>query len=149
LDEISQGRYRQLLSRTLTRAEALTLNWVVENQIALETAESIGVTVVQYEKLQASPEVEWPRLCQALDLAKVPNRSLRERPSQQSAVGRPQGSGSSFEAPRWYRSLTQDQRDQVQGILDETQFNLYSMEEVDLKETTAKTKRVTSVLCQS
>jgi len=137
LDEMTQGRYRRLLNRSLSRTEALAANWIVENQWPLEQADALGLTVVQYERLKSLPDLEWPRLCRALALAKAPDKVLRERPSQQSATDRSDGSQPVSRAPRWQRSLTSEQIGQIQDVLDEARFDLYSMREPDVGNATA------------
>jgi len=85
LHELTKDRYRRLLSRHLSTVEALAVNWVIENQWAMEQARESGVTVVFYEQLKASPGREWSRVCRTLGLSDVPSAPLIGRPSQQSS----------------------------------------------------------------
>ena len=127
LHEMTQGRYRPLLARSLEPVEALATRWVVENQFAVERAAADGVTVVHYERLKSSPDEEWPRLCQALDLPRVPSADARAKPSQQSATNKPVSSAGTSGPPEWMRRLTPEQTRKIQGVLDEVGFKLYSM----------------------
>ena len=100
---------------------------MIENQFAVERAAADGVTVVHYERLKSSPDDEWPRLCRALNLANVPSEDARAKPSQQSATSQPVGPASGSGPPGWMRRLTSEQTRQIQGVLDEVGFKLYSM----------------------
>lgn len=86
LHELTHGRYRALLGRNLSPVEALAARSVIENQWPMERASFDAVTVVYYEHLKSSPEIERPRMCRALDLANVPSEAIRVRPSQQTAM---------------------------------------------------------------
>ena len=121
----TDGRYRTLLTRRFSTIEALAVNWVIENQWAMEHAGICNVTVVHYEHLRAEPQREWPRICRGLDLRVVPGEALRDRPSQQSSkTGADSRSGA-----RWMLALSQSDLDAIQGILDATGFDAYSMRE--------------------
>ncbi len=87
--ELTGERYRPLLEQKLTPIEGLAAKWLIENQWALETAPSNGVTVVFYERLKSLLDYEWKKLLRALDLRCMPDVSMLTRPSQQTA---PQGS---------------------------------------------------------
>ena len=131
LQELTGGRYSSLLARRLPRIEALTLNWVIENQWAMKNASDNGVTVVLYERLKASPGDEWQRLCRALDLPNVPPTSLIARPSQQS-TDRYVGSKVSLTGEdSWWQRLSSAQIQQIQRVLDEAEFADYSMSMVE------------------
>ncbi len=125
--ELTNGRYQSLLNRKLTAVEELAVKWLVENQWAIETAPANGVTVVCHERLKSKPDTEWKKIQTAFDLPNMPDAEILARPSQQSA---PQdsdfGSGTGG-LPRWQRVLTSEQTGQVQRILDQMSFDLYSM----------------------
>lgn len=127
LHELTRQRYRALLERRLSRVEALTANWIIENQWAIEQAALNGVTVVFYERLKASPAREWQRVARALDLPSVPGAAVLERPSQQSSGNPPAGVERPSDEPRWLRGLSPEHVLQIQGVLDEVQFDLYTM----------------------
>ena len=129
LHEMTQDRYRGLLARSLTPVEALATRWVVENQLAVERAAADGVTVVHYERLKSSPDEEWRRLCQALDLANVPTEDARAKPSQQSAPNKRSARSVASSQPGWMRDLTVEQVGQIQAVLDEVGCDIYSMNE--------------------
>jgi hypothetical protein len=129
LHELSSGRYRALLARTLSPVEALATRWVIENQLPTERAAGDGVTVVYYERLKFSPESEWSRICRALELPNVPSEAIRARPSQQSAIDRSVAGASNARQPGWMKRLTREQIDRVQGVLDEVGFTLYTMDD--------------------
>lgn len=123
LQELTGGRYRSLLARKMSRIEALTANWVIENQWPLQRAAEDGVEVVYYERLKSVPEREWRKVCRALDLANVPPADTLARPSQQSS----NGSSGAKGAPRWLRELTREQIGLMQGVLDDVGFRTYDM----------------------
>jgi hypothetical protein len=126
LHEMTNDRYRKLLSRPLSAIEALTLNWIIENQWVIEQADHSKVTVVYYERLKASPASEWQRMCRTLDVLNVPSASLIERPSQQSSGDGVAGTDpQNNEQSRWQRSLTSEQSALIQAVLDETGFSGY------------------------
>jgi len=127
LHELTNGRYLALLNQKLTPVEELAVKWLIENQWAIETAPANGVTVVFYERLKSQPDSEWKKIQGAFALPDMPDAATLARPSQQSA---PQGSdfgSNASELPRWQRVLTSEQTGQVQRILDQTSFDLYSM----------------------
>lgn len=130
LHELTGNRYRTLLSRPLSDIEALATRWVIENQYPTLWASADGVTVVHYERLKSSPGEEWPRMCAALDLANVPATSALARPSQQSGSRKPESNSAGSKAPRWMQDLTQGQVREIQGVLDEVGFELYSMRDL-------------------
>lgn len=135
LHELTNGRYRDLLERRLTPIESLALRWVIENQWVIESAPANGATVVFYERLRSSPDRAWDQVLGALDLQNAPDAATLARPSQQSA---PAGSGSTGTATGqalWQRILTSDQKDQIQGVLDAANFDLYSMSAAEPRET--------------
>ena len=127
LHELTEDRYRALLGRKLSRIEALTANWVLENQWPVANAIANGVEVVYYERLKSDPDVEWRRACRALGLQNVPNEELLRRPSQQSSPGSSVGAGTA----KWRRSLTAEQVDLMQALLDEAEFQTYDMHSDD------------------
>jgi hypothetical protein len=130
LADLSAGRYEALLRRSLSPVEALATRWVVENQLAMESAASNGVTVVHYEHLKSAPETAWQRVTQALGLVNAPDRSVLARPSQQAA---PKGSDTraDVDVPRWRTGLTPTHKDEIQGVLDQAGCATYSMESVE------------------
>lgn len=130
LAELSGGRYEKLLARKLTPVERLATRWVIENQLAIETAGSNGVTVVHYEHLKSDPAATWLSVAQALGLARAPQEAVLARPSQQAA---PSGSDTeaSVEVPRWLAALKPPQKAEIQGVLDQVGFDSYSMNAVE------------------
>lgn len=127
LHELTGNRYRKLLSRQLSPIEALAVNWVIENQWAIERAAINHVTVVFYEQLKASPACEWQRICRALDLPHVPQASVIARPSQQSSSRHIVAAAPMTEEPSWRRGLTVENVALIQRVLDEAGFDSYSM----------------------
>lgn len=134
LHEITNGRYQDLLERNLTPIEELAVQWLIENQWAIETAPANGVTVVFYERLKSLQDSEWEQIQRALDLPRLPDAAILSRPSQQTA---PKGSGihaSTTGRARWQRALTHEQMSQIQEILDRAHFDLYSMADPEPRE---------------
>jgi hypothetical protein len=127
LHEMTADRYRSLLARRLSYIEGLAVCWLIENQSNLEHTANDAVTIVHYEDLRASPEVEWARIGRSLDLPGVPDADVRARPSQQSSTDRNASFRGSPEVPQWMLNLSQEQAELIQAVLDETRFDLYSM----------------------
>jgi hypothetical protein len=126
LHDATDGVYLPLLSSRLTTLQALTLNWVIENQAPVSRASAEGYTVAYYEDLRARPLVAWPSICKALELSEVPSKEMLEVPSQQSYEndsGRVLAAGE----PRWRRAFSADQLSEIQGILDTTECDLYNV----------------------
>jgi len=123
LHQLTRDRYREILSRPLGRVEALTLNWVIENQWPIEYARKAGVAVTFYEHLRASHH-EWQRIVGAMDLDRAPSADLLAKPSQQASEGTAHVT-SDGHVPSWKRRLTAEQLESIQRILDETGFGVY------------------------
>jgi hypothetical protein len=128
LDSMTDGRYRKLLAREMGPVESLTLRWLIENQWVAETAESLGVPVFHYEEFRSSDRAAWARLCEALDVPRVPHVSMLTRPSQQSGTERTEVPINLSPTPRWMRLLTAEQKNRVRAILDEVGFETYVMD---------------------
>jgi hypothetical protein len=129
LHALTDRRYEQLLGRNLSTAEALCLNWVIENQWPYENSKDGNYSVTLYEELLENPGEEWTKLCASLGLENRPTEDLVARPSQQSSEIR-SGSEPGYRSASWQRNLNVSQLDEIQGILDDTNFHLYSVEEV-------------------
>ncbi len=125
--ELTGGRYRSLLDRDPTGVGGMAALWVIENQYAIEHAARDGVTVAFYECLTSKPDLEWQRICRALSLANVPSPEVIARPSQQSSPAFSASEAVAADVPRWMRSLTPEQQDQIQDVLDQVEFGLYKM----------------------
>jgi hypothetical protein len=141
LHELTGNRYRALLERRLTPIEALAARWVIENQWVIEQAPANGVTVVFYERLMSSPNLEWSRLCRALDLPEVPSESVRARPSQQSSANRFAVTDGASNEPRWLSVLTSEQVELIQGLLDQVHFDLYTLSDPEPRDRTHRAAR--------
>jgi hypothetical protein len=128
LHEKTHGKYLALLHSSLTRLEALTLNWIIENQCPLELALNQRYVVFHYEHLLQNPTVTWLRICEALDLHTVPNVGHLRKPSQQSSIDFIQDE-SAFGVPRWQRSLKTKQLAEIQAVLDATECGFYNVNE--------------------
>ena len=127
--ELTGGRYHSLLNRDLSHVAAMAALWVIENQYAIEHAARDKVTVVHYECLTSRPTLEWQHICRALSLANVPPPKVIAKPSQQSSPAFSTSEAAAAAAPRWMRSLSPEQLGQIQEVLDEVAFGLYTMSE--------------------
>jgi hypothetical protein len=145
LHELTQNRYRALLARQLNSVEALTLRWVIENQWVMEAAEGGGIPVFHYEYLRSSPDMEWPRLCSALGLPKVPDDRTLTKPSQQSGTARKSVPLVQSRTPRWMSGLTVKQKSLIRGILEAVGYDGYSMDTPDPLRAKSKDSPVASV----
>jgi hypothetical protein len=129
LDELTGGRYRPLLSAELTMLQALTLNWVIENQWPVERSGRDGFAVTYYEDLASSREGSWASLCAALGLPGIPDQAQLSKPSQQASgeAGQP---ADGRREPRWRAKFTSEQLHEIQGVLDAMDCRLYSVDQV-------------------
>lgn len=128
--EVTGGRYLELLNTELTMLQALTLNWVIENQWPVERSQQDGYTVVYYEDLIFRPEISWPHLCDSLGLTHVPDPTLLLKPSQQATV-RSVENDNVWRKQRWQSQLRPEQLDVIQDILDATRCALYTTDELE------------------
>jgi hypothetical protein len=124
LHEITNDRYRELLSADISTVEALTLNWVIENQLPMERAGLDGYSVHFYEDLVGGEERGWARMCRSLDLSTVPAPDVLRKPSQQSDPASTL-TRKDFSSPGWRERLSAAQLAEIQGILDLTKFKAY------------------------
>lgn len=127
LQELTEGRYCQLLAGSLTAVEALTLRWLIENQPMIDAAPSRHLSIVYYEQLAASSTFAWRQVKDALILERSPDSEVLARPSQQSWPPGAAASQRHGAKPTWQRMLTPEQSDEIQGVLDRCEFHLYSM----------------------
>jgi hypothetical protein len=134
LHEMTNGRYLDLLKQKLTPIEELAAQWLIENQWAIETAPANGVTVVFFERLKSLRDSEWEQIQRAFDLPCMPDAAMLARPSQQTASQGSEIDASATGRPRWQRVLTYEQMSQVQRILDQAHFDLYSMADTEPRE---------------
>lgn len=130
LHELTNGRYLELLNSKLSRIEALTLNWVIENQFPIERSAVDGYSVIFYEDLVSRGDANWPLLCDCLGLQHVPPESMLRKPSQQSAQ-KPKYGNEKFHLPSWQKRLVAEQLRTVQRILDSLEFTVYSVDSGD------------------
>jgi hypothetical protein len=119
-DRLTGGRYRGMLGRELSPIEGLAVRWLVENQWVIEQQSRLRATIVHYEHLSSGPDAAWRRICDALDLRHVPDVGTISKPSQQSDL---RGS------EEWQRSLSAEQKERIQAVLDEGGLALYSMDD--------------------
>jgi hypothetical protein len=136
---LTNGRYRDLLERQLTPIEGLAARWLIENQSIIESAAANGVTVVFYERLRSSPDLAWEQIRNAFDLPHTPDAAILARPSQQSAPHGSEIDASVTGQPRWQRVLTNEQMGQIQRVLDQAQFDLYSMSDAEPRNVASRT----------
>ena len=130
LHEFTNNRYREILNSDLTLLEALTLNWVIENQQAVENAATEGYSVISSEHLVMDPDESWPKLCNALDLEAIPGSDLLSAPSQQASdKSRTDSDGRRWKEPNWRKALKDDQLSSIRRILDATQCDIYSVDQ--------------------
>lgn len=127
LHELTNGKFETLLNGNLSSIEALSLNWVIENQWPLENQVNGNYFVMHYEDFLNRPSESWEKLCSKMNLKCVPSQELTQKPSQQSYRERPDGSVDAA-IPHWKRSLSANQLSDIQGILDKTNFHVYSVE---------------------
>lgn len=126
LHEVTDGRYLSLLNSRLSMTEALTLNWVIENQGPVESAPYAGYTVMHYERLLLDPANAWASVCQALELKIIPGALLLNAPSQTTYHG-VNKDDSDWREPRWRKTLEKEQLAEIQRILDLTECDLYDI----------------------
>jgi hypothetical protein len=127
LEEISGGRYRELLETRLSPIESLTLVWAIENQIPVERATQYGYSVIPYEDLADEAKRPWQRICASLALAALPEKSRVRRPSQQASRRTSFGYSASPREPSWMGSLATDDLHKIQRLLDKLECRLYDV----------------------
>jgi hypothetical protein len=125
LHEVTGGVYLKLLESRLTKLQGLTLNWVIENQWPVEKSQEDGYGIFYYEELVSHPLMSWQRLSECLGLKQLPDLTRLHKPSQQASGAPVQQGAGAARKPRWRSSLSQDQLDTIQRILDATECNLY------------------------
>ena len=125
--EITDGRYLPLLSSPLDEIQALTLNWVIENQRPLQRASAEGYSVFFYERLLKESSSEWASICHALELPSLPSNQRLLAPSQQTYETADRNNKRP-RTVRWKENLTSDQRMRIQGILDATECAIYDVD---------------------
>ena len=131
LRESGGDRYGYLLEgRRLTRAEALTLIWCIENQIPLEESVDHKFVVVFYERLVANPMNEWKRITIGLELENLPGDALIRQASQQASSGWKSDQPSSQILARWRERLDSSTKAEIDGILRETGMTTYSVSDL-------------------
>jgi hypothetical protein len=121
-----------LLTRRLSRAEALTAVWCIENVIPAAQAASNGYVVAFYEELLEQPRAEWTRIVQGLGLAEVPGDDLLRRPSQQSAVvlqKRDKIETYTKSYARWRERLSPVELAEIEGVLKAFGIDFYNIAE--------------------
>jgi hypothetical protein len=131
LRELTGGRYESLLNRSLSPVEALTVRWVIENQQNIESMAQNRISVHHYESLKSESVGAWRSLASALELTRLPDSRVLEKPSQQSAPENSDVTGGSTNGPGWMTRLASHEKAAVQRILDITGLNVYSMDSAD------------------
>jgi hypothetical protein len=126
LHELTEGRYLPLLNSKLSKLQAQTLNWIIENQQPVACAPAQDYRIVHYEHLLSNPSAGWQAICASLGLPKVPSDSLLSRPSQQTYMQTPK-IPSKMDEVRWRRSLNGKQLAEIQGVLDAADCELYNV----------------------
>lgn len=121
------------LNRDLSRTEALTAIWCIENLVPAAQATANGYLVTFYEELLEHPEVEWPRVVEGLNLVHVPSAQLLEEPSQQSTVrlrkSSTEGESYSRSYARWRESLSRRDLAQIDSVLQAFGVDFYTVSE--------------------
>jgi hypothetical protein len=130
LHELTGERYVKPLNSDLSTVQALTLNWIIENQWPVERSREDGYSVVFYEDLVLNPGSTWRRLCNSLELANVPDPALLQKPSQQAAL-KSTDHKKEMSGPRWRTGLTPEQLDSIQDMLDATNCSIYRTDTVE------------------
>ncbi len=121
--------HRETLSKPLGEAAGQTAVWCIENGVAMRAARELGVAVVSYERLLAGDPDEWERTRSALALERVPERALRERPSQQVARDHVAERFEAGAGARWRASTSEDDLREIQDMLDRFEIACYRARE--------------------
>lgn len=129
--ELVEDRLRERLPelRRLRRfAEQHTAIWCIENADFLRH-DSSGLPVVHYERLIAEPDTEWQRVARSLDLAAIPDRDIRDRPSQQASYKALREASSERYLAGWQATLATDQLEQVARVLQLFEVRAYDTQD--------------------
>jgi hypothetical protein len=125
LSEFTGGRYDRLLHQPLDRLEALTLLWLIENQVPEARSAELGYVIIYYEDLLDHDEEGWRLMARALGLANIPPPALLRRPSQQATAG---GSvRGDLLRPAWMAALAGKQLGSIQRMLDAAEYATYNV----------------------
>lgn len=122
-------KYNQLLQGPLSLAEAHTVVWCIENQLALTQLTTSRTFVAYYEHLVADGTAAWQPLVQALALERVPEHDVLARPSQSAAKRAEAGTHGTADIARWTSALDPVTQRQIGRILDSMGVVVYSMDD--------------------
>jgi hypothetical protein len=103
------------------------VQWLIENHLAIEMAPAANVAVFFYERLRTAPDRSWEQIRIALDLERAPDATILAKPSQQTSPNRLGVQSPSASSFTWRETMSRDQISEIQAVLDESEFNLYSM----------------------
>jgi hypothetical protein len=120
------------LTTKLSRVEALTAIWCIENIVPAGQAAANGYVIAFYEELLEQPAVEWARVASGLGLATAPSDDLLGRPSQQSAMALQSGEATGAYANsygRWRQRLEHGDLAEIDNVLKIFNVDFYSTAE--------------------
>jgi hypothetical protein len=127
LHQLTGGRYSGMLGRKLTHTQGLAVQWLIENQLAIEMAPAANVAVFFYERLRTASDSSWEQIRVALDLERAPDATVLAKPSQQTSPNKLAVQSPGTSSFTWRETMSQDQISEIQAVLDESEFDLYSM----------------------
>lgn len=105
-----------------------TAVWCIENAAFLDPA-SATLPVVYYEDLVTSPDTEWARLTRLVGLTRVPDKGLRERPSQQASYKAMREASNHGFLSGWLETLRSAQLEEVRRVLEVFEVASYDVQD--------------------
>ena len=128
---LAEGRLKDKVDaiRSLSSmAEVHAATWCIENAHLVAVDGQNEVPLVCYEHLITCEESVWRNLADSLSLEMVPGEELLRRPSQQASYARLKNKPESQETTSWQTILTDEQKADVQSVLDLFNVNSYDVE---------------------
>ena len=113
----------------MSAASALTCVWCIENLLPIRWAAESNYDVFAYENLLADDGSEWGRLVTHLGLARVPESSLLESPSQQVSPEMRNRSFTSRQLGKWQTELESQALSDIEAVLDGFGCDYYSVDD--------------------
>jgi hypothetical protein len=122
-------KYNELLRGPLSLAEAHTVIWCIENQLALQQLAASCTLIAHYEHLVTEGPAAWHPLVEALALRGMPEPDVLMRPSQSAAHRGEHRAHGAADIARWRDALDSPTRRQIARVLDAMEVTLYDMDD--------------------
>jgi hypothetical protein len=118
-------KYQDCWNRSLSFVSGCTINWCIENAIALQNARKHEICVVFYEDLVAYPEIWWKKIIDYLKLKHIPNEKIISRPSHEAPKDIKTHKFKRNQFNKWTQYLSEEQKNEINRILEIFNINFY------------------------